>query len=190
MPEIMIKDQLKKLVDIQKIDEEIYQLNTELTEKPVLIAELKDQFESTKTHLNELDQKAQNIQLERKDIELTLKTKEDAIAKANTQLSDIKTNKEYQAKITEIEGMKADKSVYEDKILESYDRADEVKGLIDIEKKKVDQEEQLYLGKKKEVDLVVAEIKDRIKVLEGQRNQLLPEVDKMILDRYEKILRH
>jgi len=42
--QISIKDQIKKLVDLQKIDAEIYNVNTGLTEKPALIEELKGKF--------------------------------------------------------------------------------------------------------------------------------------------------
>lgn len=190
MPELSVKEKIKNLVDVQKVDSEIYKLNIELKEKPELVAELKSQFESTKAKLNELEEKDKSIQLKRKDIELELKTKEDSILKANAQLSDIKTNKEYSAKINEIESIKADKSQFEEKILLSYDESDSVKADIEEEKQKVAGEEKIYLEKKKEVEADIKEIRDRIKVLEGKRNQIVPAIDEVLLTRYEKVLKH
>ena len=79
MTQISVKDQIKKLVDLQKIDAEIYNVNTGLTEKPALIEELKKKFESTKAHLNGLEEKFKSIQLKRKELELEMKAKEDEI---------------------------------------------------------------------------------------------------------------
>lgn len=190
MPEISVKDQIKKLVELQKLDGEIYSLNKEATERPQEINELKEQFESTKAHLHELEENSKNIQVQRKEFELELQAKEDEITKANAQLSEIKTNKEYTAKITEIENIKADKSIIEEKILKSYDESDGVTEAIDKEKVNVAAEEKKFLEQKKEVEDQIKVIGDRVKVLESQKEQLTPEVDRSFLERYEKILKH
>ncbi len=190
MTQISVKDQIKKLVDLQKIDAEIYNVNTGLTEKPALIEELKGKFEATKAHLNQLEGTFKNIQLKRKELELEMKAKEDDIAKANSQLTQLKTNKEYQAKLNEIENIKADKSIIEEKILLSYDETDAIQAQIGKEKVAVAAQEKQYLARKKEIEDDIKLMEDRVKVLESQRKQLLPGVDRTLLNRYEKILAH
>ena len=71
--------------------------------------------------------KFKSIQLKRKELELEMKAGEDDIAKSNIQLTQLKTNKEYQIKLNEIASIKADKSIIEEKILLSYDAADAVR---------------------------------------------------------------
>ena len=190
MTETSVTDLIKKLVELQKIDGEVYNLNRDLEEKPAQVAELKDEYEKKKSVLKSLEEKGKELQLKRKELELELKTKEDLIIKTNKQLSEIKTNKEYTAKITEIESIKADKSIIEEKILISFDESEEVNKKIDAEKAILAEEEKKYLEKKKQVDDDVLVIKDRIKVLEGHRSQIVPGIDKNQLERYERILRH
>lgn len=190
MTQISIKDQIKKLVDLQKIDVEIYNVNTGLTEKPALIEELKKKFEAGKAHLNQLEEKLKSIQLKRKELELEMKAKEDEIARSNIQLTQLKTNKEYQIKLNEIASIKADKSIVEEKILLSYDEADAVQGEISKEKVAVGAEEKQYLARKKEIEDEITLMEDRLKVLESQRKQQLPGVDRTLLNRYEKVLAH
>ncbi|MDP8212516.1 MAG: C4-type zinc ribbon domain-containing protein [Candidatus Zapsychrus exili] len=190
MSEISIKDQVKKLVKLQKIDGKIYNFKKELEVKPAFIEELKEQFELKKETLKNLEEKFKNIQLHRKQKELDLQGKEDEITKSNTQLSQIKTNKEYTAKITEIESIKADKSIIEEDILLSYDEADAASVEIEKEKQNVDQEEKNYLNKKKEVEYYVVEIKSKVSELEAEKEVIVPEIDKDSLLRYERILRH
>ena len=190
MPEISFKDQIKRIVDLQKIDGEIHQLKVTLQEKPATLEQLKDQFEALKGRLVELEEKTKAIQVGRKEKELELKSKEEEIAKANAQLSQIKTNKEYTAKISEIEHIKADCAVVEEKILVSYDESDLVSGEIENEKEEVAREEKSYLLKKKETEDDVKVIEDRVKVLESQRQQGTDGISVEYLSRYEKLLKH
>lgn len=187
---VMIRDQIKKLIELQKVDSEIHNLKVDLKEKPEFIAQLKAEFEKTLALLSGLEEKLKRIQLDRKSLELELKTKEEGITKANAKLSEIKTNKEYSAKLSEIESIKADKSVFEEKILISYDAADAVQKEIDKEKIVVGEKEKIFLSKKREVEDEVKIMEDRIRVLGAQRKQALEGVDPNCLNRYEKILQH
>lgn len=190
MTQISVKDQIKKLVDLQKIDAEIYNVNAGLAERPALIEELKKKFEDTRAHLNGLEEKFKSIQLKRKELELEMKAKEDDITKANIHLTQLKTNKEYQTKLNEIASIKADKSIIEEKILLSYDETDAIQGEIGKEKVTVGVEEKQYLARKEEIEDEIKLMEDRVKVLESQRKQQLPGVDRTLLDRYEKVLAH
>ena len=189
MPDISVQDQIKKIVELQKIDGEIYNLKIQLQEKPAVLAQLKEDFELRKGALAELEEQLKAVQVKRKEKELELKSQEDEIVKANAQLSQIKTNKEYTAKISEIEHIKADQSVIEEKIFVSYDDIDGVHSYIEKEKVMVDEEEKQYLAKKKETEDDIKVIEDRIKVLDSQRQQAAPGVDPSFLSRYEWILK-
>ena len=188
--ETSVKDQVRKLVEIQKLDGEIYDLNKEIQEKPELIDQLKQEFETSKARLNQLEEDIKSIVVARKEFELELQGKEELIAKANADLSALKTNKEYTAKINEIEGIKADKSISEEKILESYDQVDGINAEIEKEKVVVGEREKEYLSKKKEIEDEVKVLQDRVAVLQGQRKDIAPEIDATILSRYETLLEH
>jgi uncharacterized protein len=188
--DIAIKDHIRKMIDLQKIDGEIYNLKVELKEKPSVLTELKAEFESRKVALDELEKKLKTVLVERKEKELELKIREDEISKANAQLSQIKTNKEYSAKMSEIEHIKADKSIIEEKILISYDKSDSVTAEVETERVKVGEEEKRYLAAKKTIEGDIKVIEDRIKVLDSQRKQTIPGIDPGFLSRYERILKH
>ena len=66
-----------------------------------------------------------------------METREKEIKKYQTQLYQIKTNKEYMSLQKEIEGLKADNSVLEDDILESMERIDKLKAEIAEEKERL-----------------------------------------------------
>jgi len=188
LPDVKVKDQIKKLIDIQRLDGEIYSLRQELKDKPGVLADLKAAFEEKQANLRSLEEKTKDVQVQRNSLEKDLQVKEDGIAKANAQLTEIKTNKEYTAKLNEIEHLKADTSILEEKILISYDEVEKIKGEMEAEKARLSDEEKQYLSQKQEIEGSVAEAEDRIKVLDGQRNQLVPDIDPRTLKLYERIL--
>ncbi len=183
-----IKDQLRKLVDLQAVDAQAYDLKRILKEKPAEVEELRQEFEAKKTKLKQLEDKLKEIQVAQKSLDLDLKQKEEAITKADGTLSALKTNKEYQARLMEIENIKADKSVIEEKILESYDAVEAAKKNVDAEKAVVATYEKDFATKKKIVDDEVAVASDQLKVKDSLRQRLLPDIRPDILSKYERIL--
>jgi len=188
MPQVSIKDQVKKLVDLQTIDIEVYRFKGDLEEKPAHLEEIRIGYEAKKAGLKSLEDKFKIIQVDRKSKELELLSKEGDIAKSNVQLLQLKTNKEYQAKLLEIENIKADKSLIEEKILMLYDDGDKVAAEIEKEKKFLVEEENKYLEEKKQVENIVRDIEEKLKILEMKRSQAAAEIDKNSLSRYERIL--
>jgi len=185
-----LKDQIRKLVELQVMDEEIFRFKRELREKPAQLEALKIEFGAKKVRLNDLEDKLKAIQVVQKELELDLKVKEEGIARADASLGLLKTNKEYQARLLEIENMKADKSIVEEKILLGYDEVDAARKALEAEKAAVAQYEKEFNAKKKQVDDDVAVIGDRLKVKESQRSRITPEVRPDYLSRYERVLKN
>jgi uncharacterized protein len=183
-----IKDQIKKLVEIQAIDVEAFRLKTELKEKPSEVEALQAEFEAKKARLKTLEDQVKSTLVKQKDYEGELKAKEDAIVKADGQLSQLKTNKEYSAKLLEIESIKADKSLIEEKILLGFDQIEEVRKALENEKQVVASYEKDFQAKKKQIEDSLAVADDQLKVKESQRARLTPEVRPDILGRYERIM--
>jgi len=186
--EINIKEQIRSLIDLQAIDSQIYHLKRESQERPQQITELQKNFEDKKNHLKTIEDKTKESQVKRKEKELELATKEENIEKSQVQLYQIKTNKEYQAKLVEMEGLKADKSVLEESIIKFLDETDAAKAEIEKEKANLSEEEKKFNQQKKEIEDRIREIAEQLHQLEAKRNQLIPNVDKKILSQYERIL--
>jgi len=184
-----LKHQIDNLVKLQTIDTEIYGLKYEKEAKPEEIKALEAAFEAKKQHLAALEKNLLDLQKQRKEKELELATKEEANKKLQTQLYSLKTNKEYQAMLQQIQDAKADASVIEDKILEFFDQADKVKAEIEKEKQRLQEEEKVFLDQKKKAEDRIKEIDGRLSQLEAQRNQVTPDIQAKVLAQYERILK-
>lgn len=185
---ISIKEQIRNLVQLQKIDSEIIALEKEKKDKPEEIARFQERFNDKKAKAEEIKKETDTLLVKRKEQEVELATKEEAIKKSQQQLYTLKTNKEYTAMTKEIEGVKADKSVIEDVILTNFDRVDAKKNELVKETEHLKQEEQILNSDKKKVDDRIKEIDAELATLGNKRKQFAELVEPKLLARYEKLL--
>lgn len=188
MPVIDLKAQISNLVRLQTIDSEIYALKYEKEGKPQEIKTLEADFEAKKQHLAGLEKNSLDLQKQRKEKELELAGKEENAKKLQTQLYSLKTNKEYQTMLQQIQDVKADTSVIEDMVLELFDKFDKIKSEIEQEKQKLKEEERVFNERKKKIEDRIKEIDDRLTQLETQRKQAITDIEPKILSQYERIL--
>lgn len=185
---IDLKAQIGHLVQLQTIDSEIYTLKNEKELKPKEIEALEASFAEKKKHLAALEESLLNLQKQRKDKELELASKEENIKKLQIQLYQLKTNKEYQAMLQQMEGEKANASVIEDRVLGLFDQVDKIKNDVAQEKQRLQEEERACEGEKKNIQDRIKEIEDRLAQLEAQRKQIIPNIEPKMLTQYERIL--
>jgi uncharacterized protein len=188
MAEVSLKEQLGNLIELQKIDSEIYKLQREKQAKPQEMQLIDAAFEAKKQGLAELEKASLDLQKQKKDKELELGSKEEAAKKLQGQLFQLKTNKEYQAMLQQIADAKTDGSMIEEKILIIMEQMDKIKADIDAEKQKLKEEEKVFSEQKNIVNSRVKEIDDRLSVLDGQRRQIVPAIDAKVIAQYERIL--
>jgi len=177
-------------VQLQHIDSEIYTLTAEKESKPQVVKVLEASFEEYKQQLASLEKQVLDLQKQRKDTELELASKEEGAKKLQAQLYSLKTNKEYQTMLVQIQDAKADASVIEDKILQLFEETDKIKNEMEKEKLKLKEQEKIFSEEKHKVGERVKEIDDRLAQLEAQRKQIIPNIETKILAQYERILRN
>jgi len=186
---VNLKAQLEILVKLQAIDTEIYNLKAEKEAKPQQLKEIEALFEEKKQKMASLEKNLLDLQKERKDKELELGSKEESGKKLQSQLYSLKTNKEYQTMLQQIQDAKADVSLIEDKILAILDETDKLKIEVEKEKARLKEEEKVFSSQKNAIEARIREIDDHLAQLETQRKQVIPEVDVKILAQYDRILK-
>ena len=185
-----INEQIKVLVELQKIDGEIFHLRKELLSHPELQKKNDADFEKKKTNLKTSENELKTLQVKQKEKENDLLSREDKIAKLQGQLYQLKTNKEYSAMELEIKSLKADKSVLEEDILRLLDVVDQAKGACVKEKELLSGEEKLYKEASEALKKKSADIQAEIQALEEKRKTYTPNIEPRLLAQYEKILKN
>jgi len=188
LPVSNLKAQLASLIKLQELDTQIFKLRLEKSLKPAEIKVLEDSFEAKKAHLAQLEKDSLDLAKQKKERELELGAKEEATVKLQGQLYSLKTNKEYQTMLQQIQDSKADASVIEDKILELLVETDKIKVKVEEEKSRIKEQEKVFLSEKAKIELRVKEIEGNLSQLDAQRKQALVAIEPKILSQYERIL--
>jgi len=180
--------EIEILKELQKIDSQIFQVKQDLINKPKKFSILEQDFEGLTGSLKDLDAELKKVQMEHKEKDLELQTKEVSIGKHKSQLPLIKTNKEYNALQLEIEKMKADNSLLEETILVQMEKIDELKAAVAKEKLVLAEEEKKLNITKADVELEIKQLEDKISKLNIQRKTVVPaDFDPEVIDLYERI---
>jgi predicted nucleic acid-binding Zn-ribbon protein len=185
-----LKEQIKLLVEVQGLDSHIFKLKDDMDGIPVRIKVIEGSFREKTANLKRMEDSLKQLQVKRKEREVDLETKEGAIKKYQSQLYQVKTNKEYAALQEEIERARADNSLVEEDIIKILDQIDADNREIAKEKDFIKKEEQGLNDEKKKLEWEGQSIKEEIDKIETQRKELASKVEKNILARYEKILKN
>lgn len=138
--------------------------------------------------MTDCEKKSLDLARQKKDREMELGSKEEGIKKLQGQLYQLKTNNEYKIMLKQIDDAKADASVIEDKILEIMEYTDKSRLELEQEKKKIIEEEKVFILGMKKIEDKIKEMDERLARLDAQRRQVIPGIDKKILSQYERIL--
>lgn len=188
MTTVSITDQLKTLIELQKLDGEIYRLRRDLNAQPAQAAQLKDEHAKRTLGLQTAEARTKSLELKRNQLETELGSKEQQIKKLQMQTYQVKTNKEYSALQLEIEGNKADKSVLEEEILKLMEEVDRAKGQVASEKEQLKVQEGELKIRLDQIEQESKKSQASIEQLQSARAALAPKVDLKMLSQYERIL--
>jgi predicted nucleic acid-binding Zn-ribbon protein len=125
-----METQLDLLIRLSAVDETIAELEGKLDAIPKAIDAKKSTLAGVEQKLEAAQERRAEMQKEHRQAEGALDSHLDKIRKLNDQTSMVKTNKEYQAILAEIQGLKSEQDKYEERILELMEQAGEVEGTI------------------------------------------------------------
>jgi hypothetical protein len=173
------------LVELQFLVDKKTELLRGREETPKRIAEMEKEFERFEGDYLLKKTEYENAVKMRRSLEQEIKDLDARVARSKSRQHDVKTNREYQALLKEIEDLKGDISAREDQVLnrmETIERLEkEVKGVAqDLEKrrKKLDEDKNDLLLQSQEVDV-------RIAKLEALEQEVRARCTEELLKRYD-----
>ena len=122
-----MKEQLELLWELQKIDLDLKSIKEEQDRFPKEMKKLDEKQDIERERIQKEKEKLELLEKERKQKEKNLVLEQDKIKRAEGRMFEIKTNKEYQALLTEVDAIKEATSRAEEEILQVMDEIDELK---------------------------------------------------------------
>ena len=181
------KLQLQQLIVLQSLDDEIAEHKKLLADIPLQIDARCTELEEKKKILSNAKEELDALQKERKDLELAVQGENDHMAKAKTKLPAVKTNREYTAILSEVEAIKVKVSGLEDKELEIMEILEEKQKEVPGIEKRCNEEDARFQEYKAKKDAELDRIKQELGVLVAKRENVSGQLDRVIMQRYEKV---
>lgn len=184
---VAVDEKLKNLLEIQTIDIRIDEIRKEKESTPKDIEALKDGID-----LLEKNSKQDRIFLEelvgsRIQTEKELEEMEIKLAKSKARLDNVKSNKEYQAVLKEIEDLKEISSAKEEKVIACMEEVEIqekecANNNVKLEKIQKDSENKVDTFKRRTLEL-----DKELQSLTEKRSRLYQESDKDLIDLYNRL---
>ncbi len=122
-----MKEQLELLWELQKIDLELKSIKEERDRYPKEMKKLEEKQKIERERVQKNKEKVESLEKTRRQREGQLNVEQEKIKRAEGRMSEVKTNKEYQALLSEIDVIKETNSRMEEEILQVLDEIDELK---------------------------------------------------------------
>ena len=180
-------EEMKLLIGLQNCDTQISNIRFQKEEGPIKIQRLEDDLNTMKKDLETESDLLEANGRERNRIEQDIEVLDSRIEKSHVKLSSIKSNKEYQAALKEIDDLEGEKSLLEDKLLEIMEEVDtlEVKHVANREKGK--ELEEKFKKDRIAVLRQMEALDNDLEDLENERARFSQAIDEGLLKRYNDL---
>ena len=178
---------LQLLIAFQHLDSKIIQLQERTHQIPESIEELNTTLDESREKLEEAETFLGEKNARRRDLELDVEALRGKLSKYRSQLTEVKTNKEYQAVLHEIATAEGEITTKEDQILEGMMVIEEKEQLGETLRKEFGHKEKELLQKRSELEKFAAEAQTQIDDLENEKSQLGTQIPDELSQQYGKI---
>lgn len=186
-----MQSDLAKLLELQRIDEEIFRLKQEIAALPKRVAEIETKLAGNLASVEKAKSATKANEQNRRKYEGEIQTLQQKISKYRDQMLAVKTNDEYRALGNEIKFAEDAIRSHEDKILECMVESEDLdrnikaaeKSLL-IEKAEVEKEKNEARARTAEDEKAVSELQpSRVELRSGIAEDLLRHYDRVVKQR-------
>jgi uncharacterized protein len=184
-----VHSELEQLLILQDRDQKIRQIRTEIETVPLRRKNLEAQLAASRASVEALKQRARQVEIDRKKLELDVGTRTESISRLKTQQYQTRKNDEFQAIGHEIERYENEIRKIEDDELELMVLADKVKADLAEEEKKAAAVQSSIARQTGDLDEKSRALESQLQALTRERSELAGKIDEDLLGRFERLFK-
>ncbi len=184
------KKPMQKLLDVQKVDLTIQDLETEASAIPRQIHEWDGALNAQKEELVELKKEFEEKKKDQRRVERLVEQKQADLSKLNAKLPLIKTNREYKAILLEVDMVEKEISDLEEEILKKMDEVEVIEAKLKQKDAGIKEEEAKIQAEKEKLQQRQKTLLQSLKGTRSERENLAAGVDSTLLSQYDRIRLH
>ena len=179
-----MKEQIKVLVKLQHLDAESIRIKLTLNDVSKKLKHLDSSLEEIEQIIKDQESVLDGLKKQYRDYESDVKLNLAKINKSQEKLRSVKTNKEYQSLLKEIEDVKSKNSSIEDKMIECLDRIDEAEEIIATKKDEYLQFSDRIKSEKQSIEHDAEIDKKKLDELDMDRENVSGLIDAQLFKKY------
>lgn len=179
-----LREKFDLLLKLQDVELEIDLICARLQSLPQKLAAVEAGLEQHEKALVEVRQQLEELQRSYRTLELESKEQLAKIARSQEKLHSVKTNKEYQSMLKQIDDLKASHSALEDRMIECLEQTDQAETALKETERDSQQAAARITGEKADLEEESRKENHRKKDLEQRRTELLKAVSPDLLQQY------
>jgi predicted nucleic acid-binding Zn-ribbon protein len=184
-----VHPELEQLLVLQDRQQKIKQIQTEVDTLPLQRKNLEEQLTVSVAGVETLKQKARQVEMDRKKLELDVGTRTETISRLKTQQYETRKNDEFQAIGHEIERYENEIRKIEDEELELMVEADKLKADLVVEEKKSATVKESVARQKGDLESKSKTLQSRLEELTKERAEIAGKIDEDLLSRFERLFK-
>ena len=182
-----MRAELEQLLILQDRQQKIRQIENEIKSLPLQRKHLESQLAESVASLEAIKQKARQVEIDRKKLELDVGTRTESINRLKTQQYQTRKNDEFQAIGHEIQRYEGEISKLEDQELELMDQGDKLKVEVTAEEKKATATKDSITRQTNDLGEKSKALESRLQELNKERKELAEKMDEDVLNRFERL---
>jgi len=182
-----VHSELEQLLVLQDRQQKIRHIQAEVKTVPLERAHLESQLAATEAGVEALKQKGRQVEVERKNLELSVGTRTESILRLKTQQYQTRKNDEFQAIGHEIERYENEIRKLEDQELELMIEVDRLKGEIEAADKSARATKESISRQLTDLETKSKALGYNQQELETERKALAARIDDDLLDQFERL---
>ena len=179
-----MNEQIKCIVELQRIDSNILDRKHMMDVIPSKISEAEQPIKESRMALDKTKQMRSSLEKKKRDKENGLDGINEKIKKLKARIAEIKTNKEYQAHLKEIESVEKERYTVEDEILFVMEEIEASSKKIESEEAKLRTEKDKIEAFKKHLEKEMLDAEKELLTLEETRLRIVDNIDKETYNQY------
>ncbi|MCK4352535.1 hypothetical protein KAW65_03910 [candidate division WOR-3 bacterium] len=182
-----MQEEAKTLWRLQKLDIKISQLESRKESIPFKIQQFNKNLQIKEQELQEKHKAFQEFTERRRQLEIEIEELRDKARRYKSQLIQVKTNKEYQALLHEINTEETKISAYEEEIIDILGQSDELSEKLGKLKKDFEKTKEESLKHNKALQAELSEVTNTLTIKKNEQVNLAKKVNPVILSKYKQI---
>jgi len=184
-----VHSELEQLLILQDRDQKIRQIRTEIETVPLRRSSLEAQLAASRASVEGLKQRARQVEIDRKRLELDVGTRTETVSRLKTQQYQTRKNEEFRAIGHEIERYENEIRKIEDDELELMVLADKVKADLAEEEKKATAAQNSIARQTAALEEKSKALESQLQGLSKERSELAGKIDEDLLGRFERLFK-